>query len=166
MTYEVAIGSRVRRVTVTRDGSAWLVSLDGAAARRFEGRSIGAAEWMLRPEGGAWQAVGVHLRGTRATTQVEGHGLNLDVRDARAWRGPASGRTGHGEVRTPMPGVVTRVPVAVGDDVREGSVVVVVEAMKMENELRAPVGGRVSAVHAATGQAVEGGAILVVVDPR
>lgn len=63
----------------------------------------------------------------------------------------------------PMPGLIVRVTVAPGDQVEAGQGVVVMEAMKMENELRAPGSGSVvvKAVHAKPGQAVEKGALLV-----
>ncbi|MBU6366822.1 MAG: acetyl-CoA carboxylase biotin carboxyl carrier protein subunit [Gemmatimonadetes bacterium] len=60
-----------------------------------------------------------------------------------------------------MPGLVVRVLAAPGDQVAAGAPLLVMEAMKMENELRAPAAGVVRAVHAAPGQAVEKGAVLV-----
>src|SRR5205809_97683 len=72
------------------------------------------------------------------------------------WRGD-----GGGTVRAPMPGVVVRIEVVEGQQVDAGAGLVVVEAMKMENELRAPRSGMVQTVHVAVGQAVEKGASLV-----
>jgi biotin carboxyl carrier protein len=63
-----------------------------------------------------------------------------------------------------MPGKVVRVLVGLGDEVKENQGLVVVEAMKMENELRAPRPGVVAAVHVAVGQAVDKGAPLVTVE--
>ncbi len=63
-----------------------------------------------------------------------------------------------------MPGKLVRVLVAPGQDVAAGEGLVVVEAMKMENELRAPKAGRVKDVPVREGQAVEAGALLVVVE--
>ena len=61
----------------------------------------------------------------------------------------------------PMPGLIVRVNARVGDQVSAGQGLVVMEAMKMENELRAPAAGTVKAVHATPAMAVEKGAILV-----
>ncbi len=71
-----------------------------------------------------------------------------------------------GVVKAPMPGLVLRVEVEVGHVVRAGTGVVVLEAMKMENEISTPSGGRVSAVHVKAGQAVDKGAVLVEVVPE
>lgn len=68
---------------------------------------------------------------------------------------------GGGRVRAPMPGRVVKVLVSVGDIVAAGTPVIVVEAMKMENELCAENPGKVEAILAAPGQNVDGGAVLV-----
>jgi biotin carboxyl carrier protein len=76
----------------------------------------------------------------------------LDVRDLQA----AAPRplSGDGRVKAPIPGQIARVLVEVGQAVEAGQPVLVLEAMKMENEIRAPRPGRVSAVHVAAGEAV------------
>ena len=66
-------------------------------------------------------------------------------------------------VDAPMPGKIVRVLVKAGDAVAEGQGLVVVEAMKMENELKSPKAGKVTELHAVEGAAVESGAKLVVV---
>ncbi len=68
-----------------------------------------------------------------------------------------------GSLRSPLPGTVVRVDVAVGDDVVAGDVLVVLEAMKMEHSIRAPHDGQVSELDVAVGSQVETGAVLVVV---
>ena len=65
------------------------------------------------------------------------------------------------DLKAPMPGLVTRIMVAEGDTVESGTPLLVMEAMKMENELRAQGDGRVTRIHIACGSAVEQGAILV-----
>ncbi|MBL9028369.1 MAG: biotin/lipoyl-binding protein [Myxococcales bacterium] len=72
---------------------------------------------------------------------------------------PSAG--GEGTVRSPMPGRVVRVLVKEGDEVEAGAPVVVVEAMKMENELVAERAGTVKRVVTSAGATVEGGAVLV-----
>jgi biotin carboxyl carrier protein len=70
---------------------------------------------------------------------------------------------GNGRVTAPMPGRVVRVLVAVGDKVTARQPVVVMEAMKMENELRADRDGSVTQVLVQEGMAVDTGAVLVIV---
>ena len=72
---------------------------------------------------------------------------------------------GSGEVRTPMQGTVVKVLVAVGDTVEAGEPVVVLEAMKMENNLLAGCGGTVSEVRVAAGELVGGGDLVVMIEP-
>ena len=71
-----------------------------------------------------------------------------------------------GSLHAPMPGRVVKVMVGVGDEVSEGQLVIVLEAMKMEHSLRAPHDGVVRSVTAAPGDQVEAGAVLAVVEPR
>jgi len=80
------------------------------------------------------------------------------IRDLSAASGVAAGPA---PLIAPMPGLVVRVNVTEGDEVAAGQGLVVMEAMKMENELRAPAAGRVSRVHATAGTAVEKGTVLV-----
>ena len=68
-------------------------------------------------------------------------------------------------LKAPMPGLVLRVEVAVGDRVTAGQGVVIVEAMKMENELKAPRDGVVAKVEVEAGQTVDKGAVLLVLAP-
>jgi biotin carboxyl carrier protein len=77
----------------------------------------------------------------------------------------ASASTGAVSVKAPMPGRIVRVLVGVGDRVSARQPVVVVEAMKMENELRSPRDGVVTHVLVAPGAAVESSAVLIVVGP-
>lgn len=65
-----------------------------------------------------------------------------------------------------MPGLVLRVEVEEGQTVAPGDGLVVLEAMKMENEIKAPVAGTVSAVHVGGGQAVDKGTVMIEVTPE
>jgi biotin carboxyl carrier protein len=85
-------------------------------------------------------------------------------RTGRAAADAAGGSHGEQVVRAPMPGRVVRVLVSAGDTVAARQGVVVVEAMKMENELRSPRAGRVKEVPVAAGAAVEAGRVLVVIE--
>ena len=110
-------------------------------------------------------AVGVQIGGTlhEATILRRGReGVSLSSRGKNPPEPFAAGG-GHA-VKSPMPGRVVRVLVGIGDQVAARQGVVVVEAMKMENELRTPIAGRVKEIAVVPGTAVETGAVLVVVD--
>jgi biotin carboxyl carrier protein len=78
-------------------------------------------------------------------------------------RGGAGGGRGGQTLTAPLPGRVTHVAVRAGDEVKPGDPLLVIEAMKMENEFRAAAGGTVAEVRVAPGQAVNAGDVLVVV---
>jgi pyruvate carboxylase subunit B len=99
------------------------------------------------------------------TLEIDGVPHKVEVLDraqdsARAAK-KAAGASGPSPLKAPMPGLVVRVEVATGDVVRAGQAVVIVEAMKMENELKAPAAGKVTAVKVKEGSTVERGQILV-----
>ena len=77
-----------------------------------------------------------------------------------------AGAAGVEEVRAQMPGRVVEVAVAPGDSVPAGGLLLVLEAMKMQNEIRSARGGRVSRVDVVAGRPVDGGARLVVLEPE
>lgn len=97
---------------------------------------------------------------------VSGAALAIEIRDPRRLSSQAAGSAGGGSraVRTPMPGRVLSVRVSVGDEVSSEQGLLVVEAMKMQNELRAPCAGRVTAVNVSPGDSVSSGDTLVVVE--
>jgi biotin carboxyl carrier protein len=79
-------------------------------------------------------------------------------------RAGAGARDGRQVITTPLPGKVTHVAVAPGDHVKAGDTVVVIEAMKMENEFKATAAGTVAEVRIQPGQAVNAGDLLVLID--
>ena len=77
---------------------------------------------------------------------------------------PAAAPVSGNAIKTPLPGVIIDVKVNVGDTVAKGQTVVVLEAMKMENNINADRDGKVTAIHVAKGDTVADGAILVVLE--
>lgn len=88
--------------------------------------------------------------------------VSVAVADAQSLQASDSASSAVGEVRAAMPGKVVKVVCKVGDVVRAGQPLLVIEAMKMENELRAAGGGRVESIAVREGQTVEGGQVLLV----
>ncbi|HXI29113.1 MAG TPA: biotin/lipoyl-containing protein [Vicinamibacterales bacterium] len=167
MQYEIEVGGKRRQVTVTREGDGFAVTVDGATKHvdvvRIDGStlslivdSVWPTDITLAPDAAAGHMT-VHVAGTPVPVTVNGR---------RRWgRRDEAGDSGSEPQRlvAPMPGKVVRVLVTVGDAVEARQPVVVVEAMKMENELRASRAGTVAEVHAREGMSVEAGAPLIVI---
>jgi glutaconyl-CoA/methylmalonyl-CoA decarboxylase subunit gamma len=162
MKYFVAIAGRTLEVVVAGeqvlvDGRPFAAHLSPVPGTPLRHLLLGNASFTLAMESsgrGEW-AVGFH--GLRHRVQV----IDERTRHIRSLTGDRAGGSGQGVLRAPMPGLVIRVQVVVGQAVAAGQAVVALEAMKMENELRAPGTGVVRAVAVEPGQAVEKGAILV-----
>ena len=77
---------------------------------------------------------------------------------------PAAAPVSGNAIKTPLPGVIIDVKVAVGDTVKKGQTVVVLEAMKMENNINADRDGKVTAIQVAKGDTVADGAVLIVIE--
>lgn len=153
------------RHTVERDGDH--VTLDGAAAAATI-EEVGGTPVRLVTIGNEVHRVIVRQRTGKGAYQIwlDGHLYDVEALDERArairdLSAAAAGPTGPAPLLAPMPGLIVRVAVAEGDVVHAGQGLVVMEAMKMENELRSPSAGTVKAVRAAPGTAVEKGAVLV-----
>jgi len=165
--YFVTIGAQTIEVDV--DGDRVLVGGEPVDAHLapLEGTPL----YHLLLAGASWTVAAQPLEGDgRWAMGVVGERVEVAVQDERTRATEEAGGTGAvpsdagpAVVRAPMPGMVVRVEVVDGQRVEAGAGLVVVEAMKMENELRAPRAGVVQAVHVAVGQAVEKGMPLVTV---
>jgi pyruvate carboxylase subunit B len=96
--------------------------------------------------------------------RFETEALDERTRAIRDLSAATAGPTGPAPILAPMPGLIVRVSVNVGDRVEAGQGIVVMEAMKMENELRATAAGTVQSVEVTPGTAVEKGALLVALE--
>jgi biotin carboxyl carrier protein len=143
------------RVTVDgRAHSATLGVISGTPLRQLliDGRpltlsveAIGRGRWALTPKGERWEM------------EV----LDERTRHIRSLAGGGDQRRAAGVLKAPMPGLVVRVQVQPGEKVAAGAPLVVLEAMKMENELKAGAPGVVKSVRVSPGEAVEKGQVLV-----
>jgi biotin carboxyl carrier protein len=173
MTFQLEIGERERTVELQRQAAGYRVVLDGRE-QFVEAVRVGGDRWSLIVR----DLDGSRLRSVDAVVVPQNGSGTLDVfidghRIEVAQRGGLGRRTrgvagAHGvgpqRLTAPMPGKVVRVLVKSGDEVHPRQGLVVVEAMKMENELRAARGGRVRDVLVGEGQSVEAGTTLVVVE--
>jgi biotin carboxyl carrier protein len=166
MRYTAIIGGEERLIEVTPRENGYRVVIGGREldldAVHLQGFAVsliaGTRSYRCDIDPGKNGQIGVLVGETVYPLEI------LDERKLRMRR--ASGKftlEGPQRIDAPMPGKVTRVMVKVGDQVEEGQGLVVVEAMKMENELKSPKAGKVTELHAVEGAAVESGAKLAVV---
>lgn len=163
MKVEVTLAGQAREVEVRRVEQGWQVRLDDGAWMAVEAERTGA-DWRVRLPGRPSRTLGVALSGDDVFVRDGVVPLRGTVVDPRLAALAEAGAEGAGRVVSPMPGAVVRVLVQVGARVSQGQVLVVVEAMKMENEFKAPVDGVVTHVEALVGLAVEAGALLVAIE--
>lgn len=139
------------------------VTIDGAE-RLVDARLVRPGTWSLVIDGASF-VVDLDKRRTGISASVGASEALLTVEDALHKRlataaGPRTPARGE-SIRAPIAGKVVKVLVEVGDQVAPGTPVIVLEAMKMENELIAERGGTVASIPKATGQAVDTGDLLV-----
>lgn len=181
MTFEIEVNGRTRAVSVERlkhDGS-FRVTVDGTPhlvdAVRVDGGALSfiqldgeqSEQSSERAKAGGRShrvAVTEGASGELTLTQADGP-VRAIVNGRRSRRGgEVAGAAGEQRIVAPMPGKVLRVLVQPGQDVAARQPLVVVEAMKMENELSSPRAGRVKDVAAVEGQSVEAGRVLIIVE--
>jgi biotin carboxyl carrier protein len=170
MTFEIEVNGTLRTVAVDRlaDGtSRFRVTLDGTAylvdAVRVEDDTLSL---IFPADGHASHEVGFAEGPTPGELDVYLHSgtLKAVVNGRRSRRGAQLAAAGVQRIVAPMPGKVLRVLVAPGQEVAVRQPLVVVEAMKMENELSSPKAGLVREVTVSEGTSVEAGRLLVVVE--
>ncbi len=163
MTLEATVEGRTVRVEVTLRDGRHAVELDGRPVEVDLVR-IGPHFWSLLVDGRSHELAlergpdGFRVHLPTAILRVE-----IAAASRGTGRAAAHRASGPARVSSPMPGRVVRVFVRPGTEVRAGERLMVIEAMKMENELRATQPGLVTEVAVREGEAVEGGALLVVI---
>jgi acetyl/propionyl-CoA carboxylase alpha subunit len=170
MTFEIEINGRLRTVAVERapaGSSRFRVTVDGTPqlvdAVRIEDDTLS----IIFPEAGhASHEVGFADSLTPGEVDVYLHSgtLTATVNGRRSRRGAERAASGVQRILAPMPGKVLRVLVQAGQEVAVRQPLVVVEAMKMENELSSPKAGTVKEIGVTEGTLVEAGRLLVVVE--
>jgi biotin carboxyl carrier protein len=183
LTLHITAGGRKRAVVIGRNGDRFLVSLDGrqhevdvkvidgvwsmllgpAEARPYDQLNVGAA--FGRPTRSYEVAFSQSAEGG-VTVHVDGVPVEVSINRMRRTGATAAHPSAGGpqRVTAPMPGKIVKLLVKPGDKVQPRQGVVVVEAMKMENELRARAAGTVSEVRVTEGTSVEAGAILIILE--
>ena len=166
MKFEIRIDGRARTVELQRTSERWSIALDGHA--------IDADAIEIAPDifsillNGKSHEVRIAPTPTGALTLQTAHReFTAEVFDPRAWRGRRHGALeaeGRQQILAPMPGKIVRVLVQAGENVEAGQGLIVVEAMKMQNEIRSPKSGTIERILAREGQAVNAGEVLAWVE--
>ena len=162
MLFDATVSGRTERVEVREKDGRYRVTI-GDRTLELDVLKAGESERSILIDGASYDlavergtdGVGVILRGDR---------FDVELKDAV--KGVAAGRSapaGPLRLTAPMPGKIVKVLVSPGDSVEAGRGLVVMEAMKMENELKATRGGTVQEIKVKEGQAVETGALLAII---
>jgi pyruvate carboxylase subunit B len=156
-TTVVEVSGRDGRYRVTIGSDVWEVDAR-LTAQGIYSLLVGGVSYVadvLDREGACWVDVG-------------GESYEIRVEEQTRWiirtRGGAAGAAQGQTLTAPLPGKITHVAVRPGDRVAPGDTLVVIEAMKMENEFKASAAGTVAEVRVAPGQAVNPGDVLVIID--
>jgi len=164
MTYDITIDGKNYRLELNRADGRWLCRLDG---REVEVDAVLARPDVLslRIANQAYEVKCERVAG-EAHLWVGSQRFAAEVRDPRSLRGRARAVDDRGPKKliAPMPGKIVRVLVSEGTEVEAGAGVLVVEAMKMQNEIKSPKKGRIQRILVGEGAAVNAGDVLAIVE--
>lgn len=169
MKFEVQLtspsGKKLRTVELERDADRWKIALDGKPIET-DAVEIDPNTISLLLEGQSYEVRITQSPDGLLKLQTRLQEFSAEVADPRAWRGRRPGAheiEGRQQVLAPMPGKVIRILVQAGEVVEVGQGLLVVEAMKMQNEIRSPKGGTIERLQVREGQPVNAGEVLCVV---
>jgi biotin carboxyl carrier protein len=160
--YEIVIDGKTAAVSIA--GERFEYQHEGGAAIEYPYSAVpaGAGTWSILIDGRSY-AVAILGAGE---VSVNGLVFQVEVFDPRELRGrrSAADNSGPQSVTAPMPGRVIRVLVEPGQEVAADEGLIVVEAMKMQNEMKAPRAGRIAAIKTVAGTTVSAGDVLLVIE--
>ena len=164
MTYEIAIDGKSYRLDLSQGAGRW--------SCRVDGREVEVDAVLARPNvlslriGNRAYEVKCERVGGDVHIWVGSQRFAVDVRDPRSLRGRTRAVDDHGpkKLTAPMPGKVVRILLTQGTEVEAGAGVLVVEAMKMQNEVKSPKKGTIQKILVSEGTAVNAGDVLAIVE--
>jgi len=166
MTYDVIVDGKTHRLELTRGEKTWLCKVDdqnievdaALTARDILSVLVGGKAYEIKRERSLQGDIHLIIGSARYAVEVQ------DPRSLRTRRAAAGAEAGPQKITAPMPGKIVRVMVAAGDEVKTGQGIVVMEAMKMQNELKSPKDGRVQKILTEEGATVNPGDTLAVIE--
>jgi biotin carboxyl carrier protein len=163
MKYEVIVDDRVFQVDVTKEKKGFIVSLDGGKAVNVDVSTLGPFSRNVLMGGRSFEA-GVLKRDNVWEIDLFGNSHSVVVEDPKRKALKLSGGSEKGLLTTSMPGRVVRTLVSVGQAVVKGEAMIVIEAMKMENEMKSSISGIVAEILVADGEPLAAGTALIRVE--
>ena len=164
MKLQIEIAGKKRRVELTQAGARPVWTIDGQRLEA-DATALSPGIYSILIDGKSID-VRVERLGSQLRVIAGGREFSVLPQDEREWRRNRAGSVeaeGRQQVLAPMPGKIVRVLVSAGDSVRAGQGLLVVEAMKMQNEIRAPKSGTIDRVRVVEGQTVNAGEVVVIV---
>lgn len=167
MKLKATIGESEKEVEIRNLDGGLVVEIDGVALD-LELSEPEPGTYLMKTTEGTYEAY-VSKDGPEETFEVtiDGRTLSVGLVDPKRLRGAGSGAglaDGRVEIKSAMPGKIVKILVAVGDEISSGEGVIVVEAMKMQNELKSPKDGTVVELLADVGDNVNSGEMLAVIE--
>src|SRR5262249_15159574 len=148
MKYEVRIGGKTRVVELTRVSETWRITLDGNPLD-VDAVEVATNTFSILLNGESYEVRIAPKPDGKLVVSTSTEEFVCEVADPRAWRGRRHGTMeaeGRQQITAPMPGKIVRLLVNAGDEVEVGQGILVVEAMKMQNEIRSPKSGRMEKI--------------------
>jgi biotin carboxyl carrier protein len=166
MTYDVVVDGKTHRLELTRGDTTWLCKVDdqeievdaALTARDVMSVLVGGKAYEVKRERSLQGELHMVIGSARYAVDVQ------DPRSLRTRRAAAGSEAGPQKVTAPMPGKIVRILVAEKDEVKVGQGIIVMEAMKMQNELKSPKDGKVQKILTSEGSTVNPGDTLAVIE--
>jgi biotin carboxyl carrier protein len=166
MTYDIIVDGKTHRVELTRGETLWSCKVDGhemevdaaLTARDVLSVLVGDKAYEIKRERSQQGDLHMVIGSARYAVDVQ------DPRSLKTRRAVAGGDAGPQKIKAAMPGKIVRVLVAEKDEVKAGQGVIVMEAMKMQNEMKSPKDGRVQKILTAEGSTVNAGDTLAIIE--
>jgi biotin carboxyl carrier protein len=166
MTYDVIVDGKTHHVEVTRGEKVWSCKVDGQemvvdaalTARDVLSVLVGDKAYEIKRERSLQGELHMVIGSARYAVDVQ------DPRSLKTRRAVAGAETGPQKIKAAMPGKIVRVLVTEGEEVKAGQGIIVMEAMKMQNEMKSPKDGRVQKLLTAEGSTVNAGDTLAIIE--
>lgn len=166
MTYDVVVDGKTHRLELTRGESTWHCTLDGEAmevdaaltANDVLSVLIGNKAYEIKRERSLQGELHMVIGSARYAVDVQ------DPRSLRTRRAAAGAEAGPQKITAAMPGKIVRILVKEKDEVAAGQALLVMEAMKMQNEIKSPKAGRVQKLMTSEGSTVNAGDTMAVIE--